>query len=241
MVLLQAEYNILASQLSEYTVKLLGHVRSGGELDIILREPNSGEDRDMLARLKMAMRYGEKQVEMDTETDRVTESKWPFSCLHTHLRLSFQFVTHPSCQKKLQYMWLDGWGNIQRKGLFLQTIWCLAFGLCYPFFAFVYWIYPWGEVRKSWELTVDRKMAKRQVEHFPPSFHSKALPFLHLTFFLLVFLLLLLLLRSRSRSSSNNNNNTFRLFHASRNSLHVLYIIACLSLSDWTLSGDSSG
>ena len=58
----QAEYKKLADQLSAFTVKLLGHVRSSTELDIILRESTHQDDRDRLARLKLAIRYGEKLV-----------------------------------------------------------------------------------------------------------------------------------------------------------------------------------
>lgn len=60
--LMQAEYKKLTQQLSEYSVKLLGQVRSGRELDIILRESTHREDTDRLARLKLAIRYGEKPV-----------------------------------------------------------------------------------------------------------------------------------------------------------------------------------
>ncbi len=58
----QAEYTILTNQLSEYVVKLLGQVRTGAELDVILRESTHKDDDDRLARLKLAIRYGEKLV-----------------------------------------------------------------------------------------------------------------------------------------------------------------------------------
>ena len=50
------------NQLGDYTVKMLGQVRSGAELDVILRESTSKSGIDRLARLKLAIRYGLKKV-----------------------------------------------------------------------------------------------------------------------------------------------------------------------------------
>ncbi len=63
--MLQAEYKAIASQLSDYTLKLLGQVRSGAELDTILRESTQQGDKDRLARLKLAIRYGDKLVSLE--------------------------------------------------------------------------------------------------------------------------------------------------------------------------------
>ena len=61
---LQADYKKLARQLSDFTVKLLDKVRDGKELDTILNDSSNTPfaNQERLARLKLAIRYGEKLV-----------------------------------------------------------------------------------------------------------------------------------------------------------------------------------
>ncbi|WAR00031.1 TRPC3-like protein [Mya arenaria] len=85
------EYKELTRQLSEYVVKLLDRVRTQDELELVLNKTGKpSEDRySTLARLKLAVQYKEKK-----------------------------FVSHPSCQQRLDKSWFEGVDGFKKAGFF---------------------------------------------------------------------------------------------------------------------------
>jgi hypothetical protein len=69
--------------------------------------------------------------------------RWPINISIKHL---FQFVAHPSCQKKLASMWMGhlnpSWVSSPVRSLFFLMCLCLF----YPFAAILYWVYPYKKV-----------------------------------------------------------------------------------------------
>ena len=62
---MQTDYLLLADQLSVYVVKLLDKIRGHDELQVLLNKTGSNSEQEtyeLLARLKLAIRYREKKV-----------------------------------------------------------------------------------------------------------------------------------------------------------------------------------
>jgi preprotein translocase subunit Sss1 len=64
LLALQQEYRELSNQLSEYVVKLLDRVRTQDELELVLNKTGKPDEEkyNTLARLRLALQYGEKKV-----------------------------------------------------------------------------------------------------------------------------------------------------------------------------------
>ncbi|WAR18167.1 TRPC7-like protein, partial [Mya arenaria] len=114
------EYKELTRQLSEYVVKLLDRVRTQDELELVLNKTGKpSEDRySTLARLKLAVQYKEKK-----------------------------FVSHPSCQQRLDKSWFEGVDGFKKAGFFKRFALISAFSLAYPFLVILYIIAPNANIK----------------------------------------------------------------------------------------------
>ncbi|KAL4234378.1 hypothetical protein ACF0H5_006025 [Mactra antiquata] len=109
------EYRELSNQLSEYVVKLLDRVRTQDELELVLNKagkPNE-EKYSTLARLRLALQYGEKK-----------------------------FVAHPSCQQRLARSWFEGIGPFLKASWPKRILMICCFILVYPFLNIIYILSP---------------------------------------------------------------------------------------------------
>ncbi|XP_076470578.1 short transient receptor potential channel 7-like isoform X3 [Babylonia areolata] len=110
------DYLFLADQLSEYVVKLLDKIRGHDELQVLLNKTGADSEQEtyeLLARLKLAIRYREKK-----------------------------FVAHPSCQQKLVSIWYGDLRTLERSNWFKRAIIVLLITLFYPVLAICYWFAP---------------------------------------------------------------------------------------------------
>ncbi|XP_041115626.1 short transient receptor potential channel 4-like [Polyodon spathula] len=114
----KSEYEELSHQCKEFAKDLLDQTRSSRELEIILnyRDDSSlleEENSNDLARLKLAIRYHQKE-----------------------------FVAQPNCQQLLSSRWYDefpGWRRLHWAGKFIT---CIFIGLMFPVFCVCYLIVP---------------------------------------------------------------------------------------------------
>ncbi|XP_060587786.1 short transient receptor potential channel 7-like [Ruditapes philippinarum] len=114
------EYRELSNQLSAYVVKLLDRVRTQDELELVLNKagkPNE-EKYSSLARLRLALQYGEKK-----------------------------FVSHPSCQQRLDRSWYEGIGPFLKANIVKRILMVFAFILAYPFLNLIYIITPKTKIK----------------------------------------------------------------------------------------------
>lgn len=110
-----AEYKKLAEQLSIFVARLLDNIRGSEELEIILNKtglPNE-EKYESLARFDLAIQYEEKP-----------------------------FVSHSNCQQKLTDNWYANLSIIQNTHVFKRLFFYLAYLMCFPFLAIVYYLFP---------------------------------------------------------------------------------------------------
>ncbi|XP_068600397.1 short transient receptor potential channel 4-like [Brachionichthys hirsutus] len=114
----KSEYEELSQQCKQFAKDLLDQTRSSRELEMILNYKDDinlldEEGNNDLARLKLAIKYHQKE-----------------------------FVAQPNCQQLLASMWYDqfpGWRRRQWAGKFFT---CVFIGLLYPVFAVCYLIAP---------------------------------------------------------------------------------------------------
>ncbi|KAM9348862.1 short transient receptor potential channel 4a [Symphorus nematophorus] len=114
----KSEYEELSQQCKQFAKDLLDQTRSSRELEMILNYRDDinlldEEGNNDLARLKLAIKYHQKE-----------------------------FVAQPNCQQLLASRWYDefpGWRRRQWAGKFLT---CVFIGLLYPVFALCYLIAP---------------------------------------------------------------------------------------------------
>ncbi|KAM9788462.1 short transient receptor potential channel 4-like [Neosynchiropus ocellatus] len=114
----KSEYEELSHQCKQFAKDLLDQTRSSRELEMILNYKDDvnlleEEGNGDLARLKLAIKYHQKE-----------------------------FVAQPNCQQLLASRWYDefpGWRRRHWAGKFFT---CVAIGLLYPVFAFCYLIVP---------------------------------------------------------------------------------------------------
>ncbi|XP_076449134.1 short transient receptor potential channel 7-like [Babylonia areolata] len=112
----KTDYLHLADQLSEYVVKLLDKIRGHDELQVLLNKTGANSEQEtyeLLARLKLAIRYREKK-----------------------------FVAHPSCQQKLVSIWYADLRTLERSNWFKRAIIVLLITVFYPVLAICYWFAP---------------------------------------------------------------------------------------------------
>nr|KAG5713048.1 hypothetical protein BaRGS_021842 [Batillaria attramentaria] len=112
----KTDYLALADQLSDYVVKLLDKIRGHDELQILLNKTGANSEQEtyeLLARLKLAIRYREKK-----------------------------FVAHPSCQQKLVSIWYGDLRTLERSNWFKRAIIVILVTLFYPVLAICYWFAP---------------------------------------------------------------------------------------------------
>ena len=85
----------MANQLSEYVVKILDRVRTHDELELVLNKTGkpSEEKYSTLARLKLAVQYGQKRVSI-TWTQLVGNKKF--------LNVLEAFTNFPNAEKRSQ-------------------------------------------------------------------------------------------------------------------------------------------
>uniref|UniRef100_A0A8C9THH7 Transient receptor potential cation channel subfamily C member 4 n=1 Tax=Scleropages formosus TaxID=113540 RepID=A0A8C9THH7_SCLFO len=114
----KSEYEELSHQCKEFAKDLLDQTRSSRELELILNfrdgiNPLEEESNNDLARLKLAIKYHQKE-----------------------------FVAQPNCQQLLASRWYDefpGWRRRHWAGKFLT---CVFIGLLFPVFSLCYLIAP---------------------------------------------------------------------------------------------------
>ncbi|CAL8080578.1 unnamed protein product [Calicophoron daubneyi] len=128
----RTEYEELAEKCSEFATALLAETRSTVELSVILNHDtgdgrtgghvaglersefdSEGNDRQQLARLKLAIRYEQKK-----------------------------FVAHPHCQQLLASMWYDGLPGFRQKPVIAQMITMATFCFMFPIIATCYMLAP---------------------------------------------------------------------------------------------------
>ena len=94
MYTLQQEYRELSNQLSAYVVKLLDRVRTQDELELVLNKagkPNE-EKYSSLARLRLALQYGEKKVNNQDYFIFKYELSWNLFCWIILLLCKWHFI-----------------------------------------------------------------------------------------------------------------------------------------------------
>ncbi|KAK7028247.1 anthranilate synthase component II, variant, partial [Halocaridina rubra] len=116
-------YLELSEQCKKYTCELLHQCRSTEEVIAVLNrrsEEDSDEDDDEddperlnLSRLKLALKYDQKQ-----------------------------FVAHPNCQQLLTSVWHEGLPIWRRRNALVKILLCLSIIVCMPLIAVIYLIFP---------------------------------------------------------------------------------------------------
>ncbi|GFS15880.1 transient-receptor-potential-like protein [Elysia marginata] len=122
-------YNQLSQQCKKYACDLLQQCRSSEEVIAVLNknsdtEEADGEERSLadpqdntekltLARLKLALKYEQKQ-----------------------------FVAHPHCQQLLTSIWYEGLPGWRKRNGFMKFLTCIALILLLPFISLFYLIFP---------------------------------------------------------------------------------------------------
>ncbi|MEQ2257938.1 Short transient receptor putative channel 4, partial [Xenotaenia resolanae] len=114
----KSEYEELSQQCKEFAKDLLDQTRSSRELEMILNYRDDAnlleeEGNNDLARLKLAIKYHQKE-----------------------------FVAQPNCQQLLASRWYDEFPGWRRRHWAGKFITCVFIGLLYPVFALCYLIAP---------------------------------------------------------------------------------------------------
>lgn len=120
-------YFDLAMQCKRFACDLLDQCRSSEEVIAVLNkdsssdddedEPNSSGEKLTLARLKLALKYEQKQ-----------------------------FVSHPHCQQLLTSIWYEGLPGWRKRNGFTKLLMCIGLILLLPFMAVYYWIFPRSKI-----------------------------------------------------------------------------------------------
>uniref|UniRef100_A0A3P8X040 Transient receptor potential cation channel, subfamily C, member 4a n=1 Tax=Cynoglossus semilaevis TaxID=244447 RepID=A0A3P8X040_CYNSE len=114
----KSEYEELSQQCKQFAKDLLDQTRSSRELEMILNyrddtNPLDEEGNSDLARLKLAIKYHQKE-----------------------------FVAQPNCQQLLASRWYDEFPGWRRRHWAGKFVTCIFIGLLYPVFALCYLIAP---------------------------------------------------------------------------------------------------
>ncbi|KAG7262863.1 hypothetical protein CRUP_034207 [Coryphaenoides rupestris] len=113
-----AEYEELSYTCKQFAKELLDQTRSSRELEIILNyrddlNPLMDENTNDLARLKLAIKYCQKE-----------------------------FVAQPNCQQLLASRWYDELPGWRRRHWAVKSVTCVAIGLLFPLFSVFYLLAP---------------------------------------------------------------------------------------------------
>uniref|UniRef100_A0AAR2K442 Transient receptor ion channel domain-containing protein n=1 Tax=Pygocentrus nattereri TaxID=42514 RepID=A0AAR2K442_PYGNA len=114
----KSEYEELSHQCKQFAKDLLDQTRSSRELELILNyrddvNPLEDENNSDLARLKLAIKYHQKE-----------------------------FVAQPNCQQLLASRWYDEFPGWRRRHWACKFITCIFIGLLFPLFSIFYLIAP---------------------------------------------------------------------------------------------------
>ncbi|KAG9348447.1 hypothetical protein JZ751_002182, partial [Albula glossodonta] len=114
----KSEYEELSHQCKQFAKDLLDQTRSSRELEMILNFRDDinlleEEDNNDLARLKLAIKYRQKE-----------------------------FVAQPNCQQLLASRWYDEFPGWRRRHWAVKFITCVIIGLLFPLFSLCYLIAP---------------------------------------------------------------------------------------------------
>ncbi|XP_050416654.1 transient-receptor-potential-like protein [Patella vulgata] len=119
-------YLQLGHQVKKYACDLLGQCRSSEEVIAVLNKTNDSDAEDeeeqdgdklTLSRLKLALKYEQKQ-----------------------------FVAHPHCQQLLTSIWYEGLPGWRKRNGFTKFLICTGLILLLPFMSVYYWIFPRSKI-----------------------------------------------------------------------------------------------
>ncbi|CAE1262284.1 unnamed protein product [Acanthosepion pharaonis] len=118
---LQTEYYALITKLDNFVVKLLNHIYTQAELELIINKvgKSNEEKYENLGRLKLAIRYQKKQ-----------------------------FVVHPAIQQRLVYTWYAGKPLLEHSGLFQKLCGMLLVLIFYPVLLVAHLVRPKSQMGK---------------------------------------------------------------------------------------------
>ncbi|KAF7993327.1 hypothetical protein HCN44_006387 [Aphidius gifuensis] len=114
----RSEYNEMKEQCQVFATSLLDHARTSHELEVLLNFNPTGEnwepgERQTLDRLKLAIKYKQKQ-----------------------------FVAHPNVQQLLAAIWYDGLPGFRRLTMIGQLIKVAKLGSMFPIYSSIYMMAP---------------------------------------------------------------------------------------------------
>ncbi|XP_038055091.1 short transient receptor potential channel 4-like [Patiria miniata] len=110
----KAEYDKLVEQCREFATDLLDQTRGSKELECILnRDNDSPTGEDPLSRLRLALKYKQKQ-----------------------------FVAHPNCQQLIAEVWYQGLPGWRRQHFTVKLLISFFVGLSFPLLSLVYLLAP---------------------------------------------------------------------------------------------------
>ncbi|XP_046748257.1 transient receptor potential protein [Diprion similis] len=114
----RSEYNEMRELCQTFATSLLDHARTSHELEVMLNYNPTGEnwepgERQTLDRLKLAIKYKQKQ-----------------------------FVAHPNVQQLLAAIWYDGLPGFRRKSMIGQLIEVGKLGAMFPVYSSIYMMAP---------------------------------------------------------------------------------------------------
>ncbi|XP_066598089.1 transient receptor potential protein [Prorops nasuta] len=118
----RAEYNEMRELTQTFATSLLDHARTSYELEIMLNYNPTGEnwepgERQTLDRLKLAIKYKQKQ-----------------------------FVAHPNVQQLLAAIWYDGLPGFRRKSMIGQLVEVGKLGAMFPVYSSIYMVSPTSQM-----------------------------------------------------------------------------------------------
>ncbi|XP_039305634.1 transient receptor potential protein isoform X2 [Solenopsis invicta] len=118
----RAEYNEMREQTQQFATALLDHARTSYELEVMLNYNPTGEnwdpgERQTLDRLKLAIKYKQKQ-----------------------------FVAHPNVQQLLAAIWYDGLPGFRRKNMIAQLMEVAKLGAMFPVYSTIYMMVPTSQM-----------------------------------------------------------------------------------------------
>ncbi|XP_035682590.1 short transient receptor potential channel 4-like [Branchiostoma floridae] len=119
----KSEYEQLSKQCKKFASDLLSHTRGTRELQVILNHSDdmveSATSSNSLARLKLAIKYHQKE-----------------------------FVSQPNCQQLLSSMWYEGFPSWRRKHWAVKVLICASIALAFPLLGICYLCAPKSSLGK---------------------------------------------------------------------------------------------
>ncbi|CAH1266877.1 TRPC4 [Branchiostoma lanceolatum] len=119
----KSEYEQLSKQCKKFASDLLSHTRGTRELQVILNHSDdmveSATGSNSLARLKLAIKYHQKE-----------------------------FVSQPNCQQLLSSMWYEGFPSWRRKHWAVKVLICASIALAFPLLGICYLCAPKSSLGK---------------------------------------------------------------------------------------------